>query len=71
MNNVEAAAVLPSRVPLRQRLAAKLVLRQLARWQGGALTLTLPDGSVRDCGDPTATLRASLTVRDWKFFWGR
>ena len=69
MNKLEAVAALPSRVPLRERLAAKLVLGHLARWQTDALTLTLPDGRVVECGNRAATHHANLTVRDWKFFW--
>jgi len=69
MNKLDAVAVLPSRVPLRERLATKLVLAQLARWEAGALTLTLPDGRVVQCGARGATHHANLTVHDWKFFW--
>lgn len=69
MNKLEAATALPARIPLRERLAAKLVLGQLARCTAGALTVTLPDGSVLEYGDRSASHRAGLTVRNWKFFW--
>jgi cyclopropane-fatty-acyl-phospholipid synthase len=69
MNKVEAVTSLSARVPLRDRMAAKLVLGQLARWKGGALTVSLPDGALLELGDPASAHRASVTVRDWKFFW--
>jgi cyclopropane-fatty-acyl-phospholipid synthase len=69
MDTLEAVAASSTHLPFRQRLAAQLVLRQLSRWKSGALTLTLPHGRGVECGDRSSAQRASLTVRDWKFFW--
>jgi cyclopropane-fatty-acyl-phospholipid synthase len=69
MNKLETVVALPVRVPVRNRLAAKLVLAHLARWQAGALRVTLPDGTIVQYGDDTAAQPASVTVRDWNFFW--
>ena len=69
MNKLEAVAALPARVPLRDRIAAKLVLGQLAQWSSGALTVSLPDATVLERGDPTSVHRVRVTVRDWRFFW--
>jgi cyclopropane-fatty-acyl-phospholipid synthase len=64
-----AAVSLPSQVPLRYRIAARLVLAPLARWRAAALSLTLPDGRVLDLGDRCAPLRATVRVKEWRFFW--
>jgi cyclopropane-fatty-acyl-phospholipid synthase len=69
MNKLEAVAALPARVPLRDRVAAKLVLGQLEQWRAGALTVTLPDGTIVECGDRACVRRVSVTIRDWKLFW--
>ena len=69
MNDLETVAAVASGVPLRYRLAAKLVLAPLLRWTGGAVTLSLPDGTVREVGDRTAAPPVTVAVRDWKFFW--
>jgi len=68
MNGIENITAVPTHVPLRHRLAARAVLRALAAWHGGTLTLELPDGSVRtfgDGGDP----RVSVGIKDWRVFW--
>lgn len=69
MNKAEAVVASSPRVRLRDRVAAKLVLGQLARWKGGALTVSLPDGASLELGDAASAHRARVTVRDWKFFW--
>ena len=69
MNDAETVAALTSGVPVRYRLAGKLVLAPLLRWTAGALTLSLPDGTVREFGDPSLAARVTVAVKDWKFFW--
>ena len=69
MNNAETLAAVASAAPLRYRLAAKLVLAPLWRWKAGAVTLVLPDGTVRELGDRTAAPPVTVAVKDWKFFW--
>lgn len=69
MHDVDVVTVVPRSVPLRYRLAAKLVLGTLSRWRTGALTLALPDRTVLQCGDLTAAQRVRMTIKDWKFFW--
>lgn len=60
---------LPQRIPVHHRLAADLVLRPLARWQGGALSITLPDGNTMHVGNPTAPTRVLLHIKKWRVFW--
>ena len=50
------------------RLAARLVLRHLERWQVGALTLELPDGRRIELGAPRGERRVAVSVRRWRFF---
>ncbi len=69
MKQVEAVATSPSRVRVRDRVAATLVLGHLGQWKAGALTLMLPDGSGLEYGDRASAQHATLAVRDWKFFW--
>jgi cyclopropane-fatty-acyl-phospholipid synthase len=54
------AAALPDRV------ATRLVLSQLARWNAGRLRLVLPDGSEHAFGDVGE--RVTVTVNAWRFF---
>jgi cyclopropane-fatty-acyl-phospholipid synthase len=56
------------RVPLADRVAARLVLRQLERWHVGALRLELPDGRICELGEQRTARRVDVTVRDWRFF---
>ena len=69
MNEVVTATALKARVPLRYRAAAQVVLGGLTQWRGGALTMRLPDGSVRELGDRSAAPAVTVTVKDWTFFW--
>lgn len=72
MNEAVVARALPSlptHLPLRDRLAARLVLSRLAGWKAGAIGLVLPDGRSVPLGDPASTRRVTLTVRSWSFFW--
>ena len=55
-------------VPLTDRMAAQVVLRQLEHWRTGALTMELPDGRRLDLGVPRAPRRAVVTVKQWRFF---
>jgi cyclopropane-fatty-acyl-phospholipid synthase len=54
--------------PLADRLAARVVLAQLARWRVGGLTLELPDGRILELGMPRASRRVVLSVKRWRFF---
>ena len=54
--------------PLADRVAARLVLRQLERWQVGALTMALPDGQILELGERGATRRVAVAVKQWRFF---
>ena len=58
---------LPSGASLVDRAAAEAVLQRLARWRAGALSVELPDGSVRELGEGGAP-RAHVTVTRWRFF---
>jgi cyclopropane-fatty-acyl-phospholipid synthase len=49
-------------------LARRLVLEALARLRDGHITLRLPDGQVRELGDPTSGEHATMTVLDDEFF---
>jgi len=69
MNHVEALRARPRGVPVRCRLAAKLVLAQLSQWHAGVLSVALPDGTVLTFGDHDAAPAVTLTVKDWRFFW--
>jgi cyclopropane-fatty-acyl-phospholipid synthase len=69
MNKLHALAALPASVSLRDRFAAKLVLGRLAQWKAGALTISLPDGTVLELGDCAGARRISVKIHDWKFFW--
>ncbi len=69
MNPARTLAALPMNMPFRYRLAAKLVLQPLARWRGGALMLSLPDGTMLSLGDPSSPMQIAVRVRDWRFFW--
>jgi cyclopropane-fatty-acyl-phospholipid synthase len=69
MNQLATARAFKTHIPRRARLAAQLVLSGLARWRGGAITMTLPDGSVREYGDRSVAPAVTVTVNDWKFFW--
>jgi cyclopropane-fatty-acyl-phospholipid synthase len=69
MNEGATATVLKANVPLRNRIAARFVLGGLARWRCGALTLTLPDGTVREFGDRSIAPAVTVRVKDWTFFW--
>ncbi|MBX3027205.1 class I SAM-dependent methyltransferase [bacterium] len=56
-------------LPKLDRLAARVVLDRLARWREGRLSLTLPDGSVRELGVPAAGEQPlALHVHEWRFF---
>src|SRR5204862_267506 len=56
-------------LPRLDRLAVRVVLDRLARWRGGRLTLTLPDGDIRELGTPTANEKPlAVHVHDWRFF---
>lgn len=56
-------------LPKLDRLAIRLVLDRLARWQCGGVTLQLPDGEVRQLGTPVGGERPLLVqVYDWRFF---
>jgi cyclopropane-fatty-acyl-phospholipid synthase len=50
------------------RVAARLVLRQLGRWHRGALRIELPDGRTLDVGPARSARRVSVAVRRWRFF---
>lgn len=69
MSKLTATAVLPHHVPAHYRVAARAVFAHLARWKGGALTLTLPDGSAVHLGNATGGADVEVSVHDWKFFW--
>jgi len=69
MNDLEALAAFPAQVPLAYRVAARAVLGHLSRWKAGALALSLPNGTVCTLGDPSASRRIDVVVRDWRFFW--
>jgi len=69
MNEVVTATAFKAHVPLRYRTAARLVHGTLAGWRGGALSMALPDGSVREYGECGSTPAVRVTVKDWKFFW--
>ena len=45
------------------------MLRGFTQWRAGALTIRLPDGSVREYGDRSVAAPVTVTVKDWKFFW--
>lgn len=51
-----------------ERAAARLVLHRLARWQHGALVVTLPDRTVRAFGAVHSAERAALEIHSWRFF---
>ena len=56
-------------LPLRDRLALRVVLARLGQWSGGGLRLTLPDGRTLELGRPSAHARPlSLSVHRWRFF---
>ena len=50
------------------RMAARLVLRQLERWHVGALTIELPNGRALEVGVARAARRVTVAVRRWRFF---
>ena len=56
------------RAPLLDRLAARLVVRQLGTWRAARVRMTLPDGRVLDLGAAGAPRRFEMAVRDWSFF---
>ena len=62
------APSLPVHLPLRDRLAARLVLGTLGRWRAGLITLVLPDGRVVSYGDATSSRSVRITVKSWAFF---
>jgi cyclopropane-fatty-acyl-phospholipid synthase len=73
MNQVSAPAValqgLPaSRTSARGRIARRVLSSALARWQHGAVTVHLPDGTLQRLGAPGATPHATLWVEDDRFF---
>jgi cyclopropane-fatty-acyl-phospholipid synthase len=55
-------------VPKAPNLAARIVLRRLARLRAGRLTVRLPNGTVARFGNPDATPSAEITVHNWRFF---
>ncbi|MEO8603946.1 MAG: cyclopropane-fatty-acyl-phospholipid synthase family protein [bacterium] len=55
-------------VALPDRVAARLVLRQLARWPAGLLRLTLPDGQECHFGAADGSETVAVTVHAWRFF---
>jgi len=69
MNQAATATAPPAHAPLRYRIAAQLVLGGFARWRGGALSVTLPDGTMREYGDRMVAAPVAVTVKDWRFFW--
>jgi cyclopropane-fatty-acyl-phospholipid synthase len=68
VSSVQNVAFVPAHLPLRQRVAAKVILSGLSRWRGGALKLALPDGTIRAFGNDAGP-SVVVTVKDWKFFW--
>src|SRR5262249_41576992 len=69
MNKAASLTAIPLYVLPHHRLAAKMVLATLARWEAGALLLVLPDGRMLELGCRDAADPVTLTVKDWKFFW--
>ena len=63
MNQVATATALRTNVPLRYRIAAHLVLGSFGRWHGGALAVSLPDGTLREYGDRTVATPIGLTMQ--------
>ncbi len=49
-------------------LAARFVLKALARLSSGRLTVQLPDGTTRAFGPDGAPRQAELQVKDWRLF---
>ncbi len=50
------------------RIAARVVLHQLAGLKGGAIRLVLPDGTVLRFGDSSTGLSARIAVARWRAF---
>ena len=69
MNGATLPLTVPSAVRRRDRLAAKLVLRQLARWRGAPLTMLLPDGGEILLGGENDGSPITVRIDDWRFFW--
>ena len=69
MSTLDAVSLSGRHLPLRYRAAAKLVLAQLSRWRGRALTLSFPDRNVARFGDQGGEPPLHVTVRNWRFFW--
>jgi cyclopropane-fatty-acyl-phospholipid synthase len=49
-------------------LSARLIFKALERLAIGRLTVTLPDGTIRQFGATGASPDAALTVKEWSFF---
>jgi cyclopropane-fatty-acyl-phospholipid synthase len=68
MSDAIVLSAAAARIRLRDRLAARLVLGQMARWRSGCVLLVLPDGSSLRLGDPSSSRQVRVTVKDWRFF---
>ena len=50
------------------RIASETLLGLLSKLRSGHLTLTLPNGVIKEFGNPSDTLRANIQVLDWSVF---
>ncbi|QWD74166.1 class I SAM-dependent methyltransferase [Polynucleobacter sp. TSB-Sco08W16] len=59
----------PNAVHLRkQDLSAKALLAILAKLTNGHLNLTLPNGEIKEFGNPSDSLRADIQILNWSVF---
>ena len=52
----------------KQDLSAKALLAILAKLTNGHLNLTLPNGEIKEFGNPSDSLRADIQILDWSVF---
>ncbi|WP_236638642.1 cyclopropane-fatty-acyl-phospholipid synthase family protein [Polynucleobacter sp. QLW-P1DATA-2] len=52
----------------KQDLCAKALLAILAKLTNGHLNLTLPNGEIKEFGNPSDSLRADIQILDWSVF---
>jgi cyclopropane-fatty-acyl-phospholipid synthase len=69
MNDAALSLGVPNAARRRDRVAAKIVLSQLARWRGAPLTFVLPDGGETVLGVENGGPPITVWIDDWRFFW--
>lgn len=54
--------------PTQSRVSTETLLRLLSKMRSGYLKLTLPDGKVREFGNPSDSLHAEIQIFNWSVF---